>query len=336
MDIEILRDLFNGFRPGGRRCSVQDADVRRPLAAARARLAPIQIGHLGQIQEWLMDWDEAALEHAASPRLAPVGAATRATRSPRAARRSSPTAARKSLELRGDAATGWSLAWKINLLGAAAGRRPRLQAPDRPARSRPHRAEPVRPAPAVPDRRQLRRHRRHRPRCCCRATPARCTCCPHCRRLPQGQDHRPPRPRRPHRRPHLERRHTGPRPPGSEPERNRPAAHRRTGHGARHRPRQAPGEASRGDRRRVRGQAREGVRDHAALTCRGAVRVKPADAYGAWEAAVLLRVGSGRGAGAVGFRTEAGGDAERRRVTTRRGATASRPPGPTGGKTTVS
>ncbi len=90
-------------------------------------------------------------------------------------------AARKSLEMRGDEATGWSLAWKINLWA-------RLEDGDHaykllqmlltPGADGP---QPVRPAPAVPDRRQLRRRRPASARCCCKATPANCTCCPPCR-----------------------------------------------------------------------------------------------------------------------------------------------------------
>ena len=66
------------------------------------------------------------------------------------------------------------------LLGAARRRREGLR--ELPGAAREvHAAQPVGPAPAVPDRRQLRRHRGRRPRCCCRATPARSTCCPRCR-----------------------------------------------------------------------------------------------------------------------------------------------------------
>ena len=89
-------------------------------------------------------------------------ACTPATRSPSGARPSCAEAARRTLELRGDDGTGWSLAWKINFWarledGARAHKLVRDLVTNGPAR-----AEHVRPAPAVPDRRQLRRHLRHR------------------------------------------------------------------------------------------------------------------------------------------------------------------------------
>jgi alpha-L-fucosidase 2 len=113
MDMAILRDLFaNCIRAS--EILNRDAAFRDRLTATRARLAPFQIGKAGQLQEWLQDWDMEAPEihhrhvshlYALFPsdqidlRATPALAA----------------AARKSLEIRGDQATGWATAWRMNL-----------------------------------------------------------------------------------------------------------------------------------------------------------------------------------------------------------------------------
>ena len=113
MDMQILRDLFDACAEASHILDA-DADFRTQVQAACARLAPMQIGHAGQLQEWLEDWDAVAPEqhHRHVSHLYGLYPSHQITR------RGTPdlfAAARKSLELRGDEATGWSLAWKINL-----------------------------------------------------------------------------------------------------------------------------------------------------------------------------------------------------------------------------
>src|SRR5687768_18202986 len=74
----------------------------------------MQVGKSGQLQEWLDDWDLEVPErqHRHVSHLYALFPSNQITR------RRTPdlfAAARKSLELRGDGGTGWSLAWKINL-----------------------------------------------------------------------------------------------------------------------------------------------------------------------------------------------------------------------------
>jgi alpha-L-fucosidase 2 len=73
----------------------------------------MQIGKAGQLQEWLEDWDLEAPErqHRHVSHLYALFPSDQITRNktPRLF-----DAARKTLELRGDVGTGWSLAWKIN------------------------------------------------------------------------------------------------------------------------------------------------------------------------------------------------------------------------------
>ncbi|TCN38298.1 alpha-L-fucosidase 2 [Kribbella orskensis] len=121
MDVEILHDLFKVFGQAAGLLGVDTEMVRR-ADAAQAKFPPIQIGYLGQIQEWLIDWEEAATETSRHvSHLWAVFPSDQITprRTPELA-----DAARKSLELRGPAVTaGWSLAWKLNL-------RARLLEPD--------------------------------------------------------------------------------------------------------------------------------------------------------------------------------------------------------------
>jgi alpha-L-fucosidase 2 len=112
MDIQIIRDLFSQCNLAAKILKV-DKEFIDKLGEVGLRLPPMQIGKAGQLQEWLDDWDLEAPErqhrhvshlyglfpsyqinHLTTPALF--------------------AAARKSLEMRGDVGTGWSLAWKIN------------------------------------------------------------------------------------------------------------------------------------------------------------------------------------------------------------------------------
>ena len=113
MDSQIISDLFRQCARAAEILGV-DANFSARLAEMRQRLAPLQIGKAGQLQEWLDDWDLAAPErqHRHVSHLYGLFPSNQITK------RGNPdffAAAKKSLELRGDGGTGWSLAWKINL-----------------------------------------------------------------------------------------------------------------------------------------------------------------------------------------------------------------------------
>ena len=113
MDMQIVRDLFQQCIHAAQTLG-QDREFRETLAGIRARLAPMQIGKAGQLQEWLDDWDLEAPErqHRHVSHLYGLFPSNQITL------RDTPNlfaAAKKTLELRGDVGTGWSLAWKINL-----------------------------------------------------------------------------------------------------------------------------------------------------------------------------------------------------------------------------
>ncbi len=113
MDGEILRDLFANCIRASEMLGV-DEQFRSQLTATRARLAPLQIGRAGQLQEWLEDWDLQAPEmhHRHVSHLYGLFPSDQIDlyRTPELA-----AAAKKSLEIRGDESTGWATAWRINL-----------------------------------------------------------------------------------------------------------------------------------------------------------------------------------------------------------------------------
>lgn len=110
MDHQIIRNLFSDTIAAAEVLNV-DAEFRAQLAELRGRIAPNKIGKHGQLQEWLEDVDDPSNRHRHVSHLWGVFPGSEITRdTPDLIK-----AAQKSLEMRGDGGTGWSLAWKINL-----------------------------------------------------------------------------------------------------------------------------------------------------------------------------------------------------------------------------
>ena len=111
MDRQIVRSLFGAVIAAATILKTDD-DLRDQLAHMRPQIAPNQIGRYGQLQEWLEDKDDPANQHRHVSHLWGVypGAEITPYGTPDLFR-----AARQSLVFRGDAATGWSMGWKINL-----------------------------------------------------------------------------------------------------------------------------------------------------------------------------------------------------------------------------
>ena len=158
MDRQILRDLFDRTIDAGRRLG-RDPALLDQFASARRSLAPDRVGKLGQLQEWLEDWDAEAPEqqHRHVSHLYAVYPSHQLNV------RDTPAmirAAEVSLDRRGDRSTGWATAWRLCLWARMGDARAGALHPARAARARAHLSQPVRRAPPVPDRRQFRRRGR--------------------------------------------------------------------------------------------------------------------------------------------------------------------------------
>jgi alpha-L-fucosidase 2 len=111
MDREIVRTLFGETISAARELGVDD-DLTKQLADLRGKIAPLQIGKFGQLQEWMEDVDDPKNQHRHVSHLWAVYPGSEITPY------GTPDlfqAARQSLIFRGDAATGWSMGWKLNL-----------------------------------------------------------------------------------------------------------------------------------------------------------------------------------------------------------------------------
>jgi alpha-L-fucosidase 2 len=111
MDHQIIRALFAAVIEAGQILKIDAAFTKR-LAGMHARIAPNRIGRHGQLQEWLEDKDDPKNTHRHVSHLFGVypGGEITPAGTPDLFK-----AARQSLEYRGDAATGWSMGWKLNL-----------------------------------------------------------------------------------------------------------------------------------------------------------------------------------------------------------------------------
>ena len=111
IDMSILRNLFEGCIQASEILEV-DAELREQMRQMSNRLAPLQIGRFGQLQEWLDDWDDPNDHHR---HMSPLwglypGHEITPRQTPQLA-----AAAARLLQSRGDGGPGWGMAWKICL-----------------------------------------------------------------------------------------------------------------------------------------------------------------------------------------------------------------------------
>ncbi|MCD9032792.1 glycoside hydrolase family 95 protein [Luteimonas sp. Y-2-2-4F] len=113
IDAQLLRDLLGQCIEAAALLGV-DAGFATQLSALRERLPPHRIGRAGQLQEWQQDWDMDAPErhhrHVSHLYALHPSSQINVRDTPELA-----AAARRSLELRGDDATGWGIGWRLNL-----------------------------------------------------------------------------------------------------------------------------------------------------------------------------------------------------------------------------
>ncbi|MBE5318763.1 glycoside hydrolase N-terminal domain-containing protein [Pedobacter sp. MR2016-19] len=110
MDHQIIRSLFKNCIAASEVLNV-DEDFRKSLTEKVKQIAPNQIGKYGQLQEWLEDKDDTTNKHRHVSHLWGVYPGNDITWD---SNEKIMQAAKQSLLYRGDDATGWSLAWKIN------------------------------------------------------------------------------------------------------------------------------------------------------------------------------------------------------------------------------
>jgi alpha-L-fucosidase 2 len=113
MERAIVWDLFDKTASAAAALGV-DAELAKKLQTARDRIRPLQIGKAGQLMEWNGDWDMNSRDphHRHMSHLYPLypGDQIDPLTMPELT-----AAAKKSIEIRGDNGTGWSIAWKENL-----------------------------------------------------------------------------------------------------------------------------------------------------------------------------------------------------------------------------
>ncbi|HCS66416.1 MAG TPA: hypothetical protein DIW64_21410 [Cellvibrio sp.] len=111
MDNQLLFDLFSNIIAAA---TILGEDKNRIPVWKKllSRLPPMQIGKYHQLQEWLHDWDDPQDKHRHVSHLYGLYPSNQISplRSPELF-----SAARVSMEQRGDPSTGWSMNWKINL-----------------------------------------------------------------------------------------------------------------------------------------------------------------------------------------------------------------------------
>lgn len=110
MDMGILRDLFGNLVTASQILGI-DKNFRDSLIKAKAKLYPFKIGTKGNLQEWFKDFDDTEPTHRHVSHLYALHPSNQINpiTTPQLA-----NAAKRTLELRGDDGTGWSLAWKVN------------------------------------------------------------------------------------------------------------------------------------------------------------------------------------------------------------------------------
>lgn len=110
MDNQLVRELFTNTINAAEILGV-DSAFSAELSQKRSRLMPTTIGKDGRIMEWLEPFEEVEPTHRHVSHLYGLypGDEITVERTPDLA-----DAARKTLEVRGDKSTGWSMAWKMN------------------------------------------------------------------------------------------------------------------------------------------------------------------------------------------------------------------------------
>lgn len=110
-DLAMIRELFSDFLLANEALGIHDA-FTDSIKVAVNKLLPYQIGKKGNLQEWYYDWEDAEPTHRHQSHLFGLypGHQISIKNTPELAK-----ACRRTLEIKGDETTGWSMGWRINL-----------------------------------------------------------------------------------------------------------------------------------------------------------------------------------------------------------------------------
>jgi len=110
-DQQLAWDLLNSFADASEVLGLDKEERKKAIAMRDSLLGP-QIGSWGQLQEWMIDRDKPSDKHRHLSHMIAVhpGRQISPVTTPKFAE-----AAKLSMNARGDGATGWSKAWKINI-----------------------------------------------------------------------------------------------------------------------------------------------------------------------------------------------------------------------------
>lgn len=111
MDMGIIKDLFVNTTAAAKTLNL-DEEFVNTIEKANSKLFPFKIGSKGQLLEWYKEFEDQDPHHRHTSHLYALHPASLISplNTPELA-----NAARRTLELRGDDGTGWSLAWKVNM-----------------------------------------------------------------------------------------------------------------------------------------------------------------------------------------------------------------------------
>ncbi len=116
IDMQILRDLFANCIAASEILDIDKA-FRSQVTKTRARLAPMKIGRHGQLQEWLVDWDNPEDQHSHVSHLYGLYPSSQINR------RDTPKLFDSSADVTDPTGGRWRMAWRMeNLLVGSSGR----------------------------------------------------------------------------------------------------------------------------------------------------------------------------------------------------------------------
>ena len=110
MDNQMIDDLFRNTIEAGKVMNESSLFIDS-LQSVVNQLAPMQIGKWGQLQEWMEDWDNPNDHHRHVSHLWGLYPGRQISQNTPELM----SAAKRSLEARGDHSTGWSMGWKVCL-----------------------------------------------------------------------------------------------------------------------------------------------------------------------------------------------------------------------------